>query len=65
MAAITNDKVVSSQLIEGGVDASLFENFLYHTVAAMRKSNKYGKSNIVILMDNAVIHKHPMVLATA
>lgn len=65
LSAVTLDRVVATQMIEGGVDATLFENFLYHTIASMRKNKTYSKKDIVILMDNAVIHKHPMILETA
>jgi hypothetical protein len=36
LAAITQDKVLSMQLLEGGTDAVLFENFLYRTLNKLR-----------------------------
>jgi hypothetical protein len=64
LAAMTIDEVVGMQLIEGGVDASLFDNFIHHTLVNMKKDPKYHGRVIVVLMDNAVIHKHPMVQQT-
>ncbi len=43
----------------------LFENFLYHTLRSLRNDPKYKYRQIVLLMDNAVIHKHQQVLETA
>lgn len=62
---MTPDQVVATQLIEGGVDATLFENFVYHTLSAMRRDRKFASKELVLFMDNAVIHKHPMILETA
>jgi transposase len=50
-------------LIEGGVDASLFENFVFHMLLQMRKSSEYRTKPIVLLMDNASIHRHELVRA--
>ena len=58
LASITNDKVLSAQLIEGGVDAPIFENFLFKTLHRLRTDKQTSGSHIVILMDNASIHKH-------
>lgn len=65
VAAITKDQLVSSQVIEGAFDAVLFENFLYHTLRQLRTDNDLGLKKIVLLMDNAVIHKYSEVLENA
>lgn len=57
--------MISNQLIEGGVDSSLFENFLYHTLEHVSKDQQLGDKQIVLLLDNAAIHKHDIVLKTA
>ena len=43
ISAITQDRVISNQLIEGGVDSTLFENFIYHTLHAVRTDAKLAK----------------------
>jgi transposase len=65
IAAMTQDKVVSSQLIEGGVDSVVFENFIYHTLRHLRTNSETANKDIILLMDNAVIHKHSIVIETA
>ena len=65
LAVITHDSVISSQIIEGSVDSVLFENFIYYTLRAVRTNAAYANKQIVLFMDNAVIHKHSSVLETA
>jgi transposase len=65
IAAITIDKVISYQVIEGAVDSSLFDNYIYQTLRYMRRTEAAGRKDIVLLMDNAVIHRHSSVLETA
>ena len=62
---MTQDKVLSSQVLEGGVDAVIFENFLYHTLRAIRTDSKLSSKKVILFMDNAVIHSHSEVLETA
>lgn len=33
---MSQDKVISMQVLEGGTDAILFENFIYHTLKKLR-----------------------------
>jgi transposase len=56
---------LASQIIEGGVDASLFENFLYETLKAVRKDPATKTKKVILFMDNATIHSHSEVLETA
>ena len=65
IAAITQDRVISAQFIEGGVDSTIFENFIYQTLRCVRNDPMLMNKNVVLLMDNAVIHKHSVVLETA
>ena len=57
--------MVASQIIEGNVDSVLFENFIYQALRSVRTDEEYMKQDVVLLMDNAVIHKHSQVLETA
>ena len=57
-------QVVAVQLIEGGVDSSLFENFVYHTVTQLSKDPDSRRQHMVLLIDNASIHHQPLVLDT-
>jgi hypothetical protein len=53
--------VISSQVIEGGVDSVLFENFIYHTLRAIRLDPELCDRQVILFMDNAVIHRHSIV----
>ena len=35
---MSQEKVVASQVIEGGVDANVFENFLYQVLRSLRNN---------------------------
>ena len=56
ISAITQDRVISNQLIEGGVDSSVFENFIYETLLSIRKDKELGSKDIILLMDNVRFH---------
>ena len=64
IAAISYKKVIASQIVEGSVDSVLYENFIYQMLVNIRKEQRVEK-DIVLLMDNAVIHRHSAVLETA
>ena len=64
ISAVSHDAVLANQLIEGGVDSSVFENFVYRLLDYVRKEERYQGRHVVLLMDNATIHKHPMVVDT-
>ena len=36
IAAISFDKVISHQVVEGGIDSVIFENFIYNTLYSLR-----------------------------
>jgi hypothetical protein len=65
LSAVAYDEVISNQLIEGGVDSSVFENFIFKTLEYVRCSDKYKGKRVVLYMDNARIHKHQMIIDTA
>ena len=62
LSAITRDKIVANQLIEGGVTGVLYENFLFKALLELRNDPKNAGKDIVVFMDNARIHKHPVVM---
>ena len=57
MAAMTDHKVVSAQLTQGATDAQLFCNFMYRTLQQLRKGSATCDKRIVVVLDNASIHK--------
>ena len=65
LSAIAQDRLVANQLIEGGVDSAVFENFLQQMVLGLRRDKSLEGRNIVLLLDNAKIHHHSLVLETA
>jgi transposase len=42
----------------------IFENFVYQTLLSIRRDKRYSDKDVVVVMDNAVIHKHSQVLET-
>ena len=65
IAAMTLDCVISAQVTEGSTDHVVFDNFLHRTLQKLRVDKETKSKQIVILMDNATIHKHPTVYETA
>lgn len=51
-------------MIEGGTDAVIFENFIYHCLKKLRTDPRTRHKHVVVLMDNATIHKHSSVKET-
>lgn len=64
LAAISQQDVMAIQLIEGGVDASVFENFIYELLLRVRGDKKYDGRPVILFMDNATIHRQPIVIKT-
>lgn len=58
LAAITQTEVLSCQMLEGGVDSTVFENFVYRTLYSIRTNPETRDKHVMVFMDNAVIHKH-------
>ena len=65
ISAISQDKVIASQLIQGGVDSTVFESFIQTMLISLRSDKYYDDKNIVLYLDNAAIHSHSNVLDTA
>jgi hypothetical protein len=64
-AAITQDRLVGFQVVEGGSDSVLFENFLYRVLMQLRKDQRTRRRRIVVYLDNARTHKSPMLTRLA
>ena len=62
ISAITQDRVLANQVVEGSVDSVLFENFIYQTLLHLRTDHITATKEILLFLDNAVIHKHSGVL---
>jgi len=65
IAAMTFDCVISAQITEGVTDHVVFDNFLHRTLQKLRVDGDTKSKQIVILMDNATIHKHQAIYETA
>lgn len=62
IAAITRDKLLCTQVIEGAFDATLFEEVLYKMLFHVRSDQDTAGKTVVLFMDNATIHHHSEVL---
>jgi cell shape-determining protein MreC len=58
IAAITRDKVLCTEVIEGKYDSTLFEDTIYKMLEHIRTDRKTSKKNVIVFMDNARIHWH-------
>ena len=65
IAAMTINQIISMQIVEGGTDAVVFENFLFRTLDSLRRIPANRDKHIVVLVDNATIYKNPVVYNTA
>jgi transposase len=65
ISAVSKDGVEANQLIEGGVDSSVYEHFIRRLLEHVHKSEKHSNRRVVLLMDNAVIHHNSLVIETA
>lgn len=65
ISAISYDRIIANQFIEGGVDATLFENFIYNLLWSVRNDKDLCRKKVVLFMDNAVIHKSSTIIETA
>ncbi len=64
ISAVSKDEVVANQLIEGGVDSSVYEHFTRKLLESVHMQEKHRNKRVVLLMDNAVIHHHQQVVDT-
>lgn len=65
LSAISHDRIISNQIVEGAVDGMLFENFIYHTLLSIRNDKDLCEKRVVLFMDNAQIHKTKHIFDTA
>ena len=52
-------------MVEGGVDASVFEHFIKELLKSLRDRGAFDGPGVVLLLDNARIHHHSLVLEAA
>ncbi len=64
LAAISQQEVGAIQLVEGVIDASVFENFIYELVLKVRADRGNDKPPVALFMDNATIHRYSIVIKT-
>jgi hypothetical protein len=64
IAAITQEKLLCSEIIEGAYDATLFEEVIYQMLAHIRSDQHTAHRTVVLFMDNAKFHHHSRVLET-
>jgi hypothetical protein len=64
LAAISQQEVMAVQLVEGGVDTSVFDNFIYELLLKVRADRKNDDRPVILFMDNATIHRKSMVVQT-
>jgi hypothetical protein len=55
LASLTTDGVLTTRVVEGGVDACVFEHYFLETWAEACKYKE--ERRVVFFMDNATIHK--------
>lgn len=55
----------ATQIIEGSVDSTLFENFVYQALKSIREDENLCMKKVILFMDNSVIHKHSYISETA
>jgi hypothetical protein len=64
ISAISQDRIISNWLIEGGVDSTLFDLFIYRTLNYVRTHADLAEKKVILLLDNAKIHKGIQILET-
>ena len=65
ISAVCEDRVLANQFVEGGVDAMVYENFVFHLLKSVKQDPELRGRRVVLLMDNARIHHQEPVVATA
>ncbi len=65
LSALCEDGALANLLVEGSVDQSVFEHFVYHTLKKLSNSTNVSSDRpVVVFLDNATIHKTPLVQNT-
>jgi hypothetical protein len=57
ISAIAQDRIIANQVLEGAVDRVIFENFIYQTLVSVRNDKELASKKVLLLLDNAQIHK--------
>ena len=65
ISAISQERVIANQLVQGGVDSTVFENFIFELLTHIRSDTAHRGKRVVLLMDNARIHCHKSVVDIA
>jgi len=58
ISAISQERIVANQIVQGPIDAVIFDNFIHDMLQSLVKEPEYMQRDIVLFMDNAVIHRH-------
>ena len=58
LSAMSQNAIIATQIVKGGVDSIVFENFIYHMLQSVVTDPKNADKDILIFMDNAVMHRH-------
>ena len=58
LSAMSQNAIIATQIVKGGVDSIVFENFIYHMLKSVVTDPKNADKDILIFMDNAVMHRH-------
>ena len=64
ISAVSQEGLIANQVVQGKVDAVVFENFIYWMLQGIFANDENRDRDIVIMMDNAAIHKDPIVFET-
>ena len=65
ITANTQDDVLANLVVEGGVDAAVFEHFVHELLKHLRAKKRNNGRPIVLFMDNAAIHHHESIVRLA
>lgn len=58
IAAITTNKLLCTEIIEGAYDTTLFEEVLFKMFKSIRTDDETKNKCVLLFMDNATFHKH-------
>jgi hypothetical protein len=58
IAAITQNKLLATEIIEGAYDSTLFEDVLFKMLSHIRTDPQTSHQSVLLFMDNASFHQH-------
>jgi hypothetical protein len=61
IAAITQSKLLATEIIEGAYDATLFEDVVFKMLSSIRSDPQTKHHSVLLFMDNAPFHQHSRV----